>query len=87
MANGKDYALEITSADEGRLLMVKAILGYEASVRGLTLGQTVLRLLNEAVDTDGYPEEVRYQLDVIRESLRCRAIERAVDVVRIAKSA
>ena len=80
----KEYCLDISMADEGRILAAKTILAYEAGVRGLSLGQTLLQLLNEAVDPGAYPPEVRAQLDEIHDSARRRAIERSLDVMRLA---
>ena len=80
----KEYCLDISMADEGRLLTSKTILGYEAGLRGLSLGQTLLQLLNEAVDLESYPPEVRAQLDEIHEQSRRRAIEKSLDVMRLA---
>lgn len=80
----KEYYLDISMADEGRILATKTILGYEAGVRGLSLGQTLLQLLNEAIDVETYPPEVRAQLDEIHEGARRRAIEKSLDVMRLA---
>ena len=80
----KEYCLDVSMADEGRMLTAKTILGYEAGLRGLSFGQTLLQLLNEAIDLESYPPEVRAQLDEIHEQARRRAIEKSLDVMRLA---
>ena len=80
----KEYCLDISTADEGRILAAKTVLAYEAGMRGLSLGQTLLQLLNEAIDLDSYPPEVRAQLDEIHDQARRRAIEKSLDVMRLA---
>ena len=87
MATSEDRYLDVSLADEGRLQTVRTILGYEASVRGLTLGQAFSQLLREAVDVEQYPEEVREQLRQIEEGTRRRAIERSVAAAKVARIA
>ena len=80
----KEYCIDVSIADEGRLLTTKTILAYEAGVRGLSLGQTLLQLIGEAVDIDAYPPEVRAQLDEIDEGARRRGVEKSLRVARLA---
>ena len=87
MATTKDYYLDISMADEERLLAAKTILGYEAGVRGMTLGQTLCSLVRDAVDVDSYPEEMRSQLAEIREAAQRRAVQRAIEAGSLPKSA
>lgn len=70
--------LTVNIADEGRMLTMKTILGYEAGVRGLTVGQTFAQLVMEAADVDSYPQEVREQLDEIEHRRARRAVERSL---------
>ena len=64
--------------DERRLLTLRAILSYEAEIRGLSLGQTLLQLLTEAADLDSNPREVREQLDAIRAERRAEVARRCL---------
>lgn len=80
----REYSIDISMADEGRVLATRTILGYEAGVRGLSLGQALLQLLVEAADVESYPPEVRAQLDEIHEAARRRAAQRSLDAVRLA---
>ena len=87
MAANDIQCMEISIADEGRLLTLKTILGYEAGARGLTLGQALAQMLREAVNVDSYPEELRQLLADIDEGRRRRAVERSLVAAGLAKSA
>ena len=82
MSGGTARNITINVTDEGRLLALRTVLGYESGRRGLTVGQAFEELLREAVDTDGYPDEVRAELDEIDASRRDRAARRSLEVVR-----
>ena len=86
-AKSGDNMLTVNLTDEGRLSTMKTILGYEAGVRGLTVGQTFVQMVTDAVDLDSYPEEVLAQLDEIKARKSRRAIERSLQVVELEKSA
>lgn len=72
--------MTVTLTDEGRLLTMKTILGYEAGVRGLTVGQTFAQLVMEAADIGSYPDEVRAQLAEIEQRRARRAAEYSLKV-------
>ena len=80
MATSSSGILTVNLADEGRLQAMKTVLGYEAGVRGLTVGQTFAQMVMEAVDLDSYPEEVRAQLAEIEQRRSRRAVERTLKI-------
>ena len=78
MTSNREHCIEFAMTEPSQVLAAKAVLAYEATRGGLTMGQAALRLLRAAVDEVAYPEEVREQLKALRESSRRRAAERAL---------
>ena len=70
--------MTINLGDERRLLTLRTILSYEAEVRGLSLGQTLLQLLLDAADLDSYPREVRDEINKIRAERRAEVARRCL---------
>lgn len=76
--SAKPERLRVRLPDKESYQEVRAILAYESSVRGLTVGQAASELVREAVDTSAYPEEVRERLRQIAEDSTRRAVERSL---------
>lgn len=77
---GKNKKLNIHLADEEALLSLKTVLAYEASMRGLTIGQVSSELVSEAVDLDSYPPEVRGRLQEIAADAERRAVLKSLSL-------
>lgn len=78
MASQRMYGLKVSLPSELRERTLRAVLDYEATVRGLTLGQVAEELVMEAIDLDSYPPEVRSRLDEIAVRTRARAEEKSL---------
>ena len=64
----KPERLRIRLSDKESYQEIRTILAYESSVRGLTTGQAASELIQQAVDTSAYPEEVQARLREIAEA-------------------
>ena len=78
----KPERMRIRLSDKESFQEIRTILAYESSVRGLTIGQAVSELIQEAVDTSSYPEEVRARLREIADDSTRRAIEKSLGMSR-----
>ena len=76
----KPDRMRIRLSDKESYQEIKTILAYESSVRGLTIGQAVSELIQQAVDTSSYPEEVQQRLREIAENSTRRAIKKSLDM-------
>ena len=76
----KSDRMRIRLSDKESYQEIKTILAYESSVRGLTIGQAVSELIQQAVDTSSYPEEVQQRLREIAENSTRRAIKKSLDM-------
>ena len=73
---GGKWSIHIS--DEGALLRLKTIVAYEAGMRGVSMGQALSQLVDEAADVASYPPAVRQRLAEIEEGTAARAVERSL---------
>ena len=76
----KPERMRIRLSDKESYQEIRTILAYESSVRGMTTGQAVSELIQQAVDTSAYPEEVQARLREIAEDSTRRAIEKSLNM-------
>ena len=76
----KGGRLRVRMPDRETSQEIRLILTYEATMRGLTLGQTCSELIAQVADVESYPEEVRARLDEIAQESNRRGIERSLSM-------
>ena len=72
--------LNVKMPDEYRAQLIRAILGYEAKVRGISRGEALVQLLVNADAVEKYPAEIREQFARIDEQSRHRAALEAIQI-------
>ena len=77
-AAGAPGKYNVSIADPDAAAAMRAVLAYEARVRGRSLGQACYELVMEAADLPSYPEEVRARLAELDEETARRAVARSL---------
>ncbi|MBQ9000423.1 MAG: hypothetical protein IJ087_01035 [Eggerthellaceae bacterium] len=55
----KSERIRIRFGNEEDFLELRMIIAYESAIRGRTKSQAIYELVNEAIDIDSYPDEMR----------------------------
>ena len=75
--------LEMSFTSEEQAEILRTILRYEATMRGLTMGQAFAELVLRGVDEGRYPDDVLMCLQGLREDARERAVGEAMAAVSL----